>query len=253
MKARAALLVIGSAVLAFAGCSDDSTATTDSAPRESTAATGQVPDARQLAAMLLSEDDLDGGWSVNPWGLPPTDRGSIGFGEGKFAQLVCEDAPEDFRAAEERLHWQAFVHLDHAADEVSIEELLWAEPRAAESLYATLAGGFDACMGSADLDGAGGTETREPLAVPEVGDERTGVVIRREEPGGESWILYGALVRHGPVLMYTQAVVPVDGQDVEPEFGGEQFEQVIRTMADKVARNAGSLVFLDTAQPSSTR
>jgi hypothetical protein len=223
MKLRVAILV--SVVVAFVGCSDDSNdsaVSTESSPSVTSEAVGQVPDPEQLAAMLVSEADLDDDWAVNPWGLPPTDSGSIGFGESKFAALVCDDAPEEFRAAVEALNWQAIVHLDKETDGASVEELLWAdEPDAAASLYSVLEEGLDACMGKPGR----GIGTTEPLTVPEVGDERTGVVIRIGEPGNERSTTYWVLLRDGSVLMSAQ----IAGQ-VTPE----QAEQIITTMTDKI-------------------
>lgn len=228
MKARMALFIIGGVIVAFVGCTDDSNdsiVTTELSSPESTTAVAQVPDTQQLAAMLLTEADLEGEWSVNPWGLPPTDRSSINFGEFKFGQLVCDEAPEDFRVAEQDLRWQAFVHLDDLAGEiVVVEELLWADqPEVAESLYATIEKGLDVCMSSMYAGNAGGTETWEPLAVPEVGDERTGVLIRHDR------LQYMALVRDGPVLMYAYMVARPAVDNVEAEF-----EQMIQIAAEKI-------------------
>lgn len=228
MKARMVPLLLGGVIFAFVGCnegSDESTVTSELSAPESTADLGQVPDAEQLAEMLLTDADLDGGWSVNPWGLPPTDWSSINFGESKFRQLVCDDAPEDFRAAVHDLHWQAFVHLDDSADENVVEELLWAdEPDVAESFYATLEKGLDVCMRSSmDAEGAGGVETWEALAVPEVGDERMAVLISHDT------FQYVALVRDGPVLMYVYMTARPTADNTEAEF-----EQMMQTAAAKI-------------------
>lgn len=228
MKLAAAILIVGS--VALAGCSadsNDSTAPTESSPSVTAGTVEAVPDPEELAAMLVSEADLDGGWEVNPWGLPATDRGSIRMGESKFAALACDDAPEEFRTAQEALRWQAFVHLDMETDGASIEELLWAdEPGAAASLYTVLEDGLEACIGKSGRIG-----TPEPLTVPDVGDERTGVVIRIGEPGNERSITYGVLVRDGPVLMSARIVGQVTA---------EQAEQIITTMADKIDEAAST-------------
>lgn len=202
------------------------TVASTTAVEETPGVVAAVPDSKELAAMLLSEADLDGGWKVNPWGLPATDRGSIGFGERKFEALVCDNAPEEFRAAEQALHWQAFVHLDMKTAGASIEELLWAdEPGAAASLYTVLEDGLEACMGTLGRFG-----TLEPLTLPDVGDERTGVVIGIVEPGNERSIMYHVLVRDGPVLMSAQIL----------GVTAEQAEQIITTMADKIDEAAST-------------
>lgn len=227
---------VGVVLLVLAGCTGGDS-TQDQPAAASTpvpTATQQVPDAQQLAEMLVTSDELDGEWSSNPWGEPPTDRSSLAFGTGPF---LCGDAPSDSINAMNALRWQAIRQLDWPTAGRHIRQVLLAdEPSATGALFADLRDGLEACVGSTESDERGRSWVWESIATPDVGDDRIGVLISIREPGVDvAYLGHVVLVRDGPVVMYARIGENLYGAGAESGLADDEIRQQIQTMADKIA------------------
>lgn len=219
--------------LAFAGCSGDE----------------EPPTAAEFAERLLVATDLEGEWSVSP-GPPGDDAISPdGIVSEDAAELLptvelCEAASEASRAAADGLRPLAFRQLDLAVDDpidppddtvghmVFVQEFLFADE--ASSLRATfdmVSDGMLACLGEIPA-GEEGPGTAVEVTMPEVGDDRVGVLAIIEEAGGwAQWRLYTALVLDGPRM---GSIVLVDIRaGVEPYFTDAEFGEIVETAVAK--------------------
>lgn len=209
----------------------------------------EPPTAAEFAERLLVADDLGDGWSVSP-GPPGDDAiGPDGVVSDEAAELLptvelCEAASATSRAAADGLRPLAFRQLDLAVDDpidppedtvghmVFAQEFLFADE--ASSMRATfdeVRDGMLACLGdfSADEEGPG---TAIEVSMPDVGDDRVGVLTIMEEAGGwAEWRLYSALVLDGP-RMGSVVLVDIRAGD-EPHFTDAEFGEIVETAVAK--------------------
>lgn len=224
-------------VVLFAACGSDDTST---AP----------PTDDALAASLLTVDDIEGDWTIN---LPPDAPESAASGvvpEELRDQLngleMCEAASDTSRAAVEGLRWQAFRQLDLTVDDpieppdrsghmIFVQEYLTsADSDEIAATFTALRDGMQACLGDLPA-GEEGPGTAASMAVPEVGDDRYGVLMLVEEAGGwAQWRLHNTLVRRGPVLMLMLVVEITAGEGTEPDYSVDDVSQFITTAVDKL-------------------
>lgn len=239
-------------MLLLGGCADDGS-DSGSPPSSTQSATshGAGPTPEQLAAALVTADDYDGTWAVN---VPQDAEGAIDgvVPESKQGMLprieLCGKAGRESHLAAEGLRWQAFRQIDQseenpidmaAGDRVGhmifVQEYLLAEdPAEVESTFNALRDGMRACQGKIPA-GEEGPGEAEPMAIPDVGDDRYGDVTRLAEAGGGAyWLLHNSLVRQGPVLMDLQVVDIVMGQGVEPAFTTEDIGAFLTTAVEKL-------------------
>jgi hypothetical protein len=251
MRRSHAVLALALVVLLLAGCAGDGS---DSAPYpqgSSSATTRAVPTPEQLAAVLVTADDYDGAWTVS---VPPDEQATVSgvVTEAQQEMLprieLCEEASEESRAAADALRWQAFRQLDEAEDNpidmaagdrqghvIFVQEFLMAgDPDELATTFEALRDGLRACEG--DLpSGEEGPGTVEPMAVPEVGDDRFGELTTVQEAGGGAyWLLHHTLVRQGSVLMSVQVVDIVMGRQARPAFTAEDIDTFLTTAVDKL-------------------
>lgn len=229
----------GVAVLVFgvANCGSDEEAT---AP----------PTAEELAATLVNVDDYEGEWTVN---LGPEESAEMATGvvpedlQDLLPGLeLCDEASADARAAAEDLRWMAFRQLDLAVDDpiqppdrtghmVFVQEFLTADD--ADEVTATfdlLSDGMQACLGEVEIEEEG-PATAEEMALPDLGDDRYGVLLTVEEAGGNAeWRIHSALVRQGPVLALIQVVDIRAGEGVEPYYSIDDVGTMMQTAVDKL-------------------
>lgn len=229
----------GVAVLVFgvANCGSDEEAT---AP----------PTAEQLAATLVNVDDYQGEWTVNlgpegstemTTGVVPEDLQDLlpGF-------ELCDEASADARAAADAMRWMAFRQLDLAVDDpiqppdrtghmVFVQEFLTAED--ADEVTATfdlLSEGMQACLGEVAIEDEGPSTAAE-MTLPDLGDDRFGVLLTVEEAGGNAeWRIHSALVRQGPVLALIQVVDIRAGEGVEPYYSIDDVGAMMQTAVDRL-------------------
>lgn len=238
-------VLLGGAVLVLAACGGTGT---DSASPSAAWAEGTVPTAEQLAAVLVTADDLEGQWEVPV----PEDAGAAVDGVVSEEQQemlpsleLCDEASEESVAAAEGLRWQAFRQLqmtpedpldmaggDRSGHMIFLQEFLLAdEPDQVEATFDALRDGLAACLGPIEA-GEEGPGMSEELAVPEVGDDRYGVLVSVEEAGGAgTWYLNNALVRSGPVLMLTDVVEITLGEGLDNELDREEIDALITAAA----------------------
>lgn len=219
--------VVGVVALSFgaAGCGDDNSDVT-------------VPTAAELASSLVTTGVFEGEWTINE---PP--EGSEGSSPGVITDEqremlptfeLCDRASEESRAAAEQLTWTAFRQLDLAVEDpiqppddrtghmVFVQEFLTSgRPDDVETTFGLLRDGMQACLGDIPA-GEEGPGNAEAMALPDVGDDRSGVLITIEEAGGGAeWRLHNALVRQDAVLMLLDVVDIVAGEGVEPYYSVE--------------------------------
>lgn len=254
MKTRISLRfptrVAAVAVLVLAACGEDG--------HDQSAPTA-VPTPEELAATLLAPDDLAGDWSVRALADVADDPDAATIDADVLASGVvpeeyramlptvelCDAAGNEARAAAAALRWQAFRPLEIAVDDpieppadrsghmVFVQEFLTAGP--ADEIQATfdaLRVGMTACLGDIPA-GDEGPGTAEAMAVPNVGDDRSGVLTIVEEEGGwAEWRLYDVMVRTGPELMLLKIVDIRAG--VDPYFSSTEIDQIVTTAVDQL-------------------
>lgn len=240
MKRITTAAVLVTALLT-AGCGDDSSQTIDTTDTTGTApAAATVPTPTELSQMLLTGDDLGAGWSMQspPEGAFPPDltadeRASAEAGVvlDSFRDLLpqlefCDAASEESAAAADALAWQAFRPLDLAVDDtieppndrvgymVFLQEFLLADdPDVITATFDALRDGALACLGPIEA-GEEGPGMATVMSMPEIGDDRVGVLLVVEEAGAwADWRIHNVLVRDGAVLAWFSVVDIVAGLD----------------------------------------
>jgi hypothetical protein len=252
-QVRPLVVLVGAAALVLCGCAGDGSEST-SQPSSSPTATwsaGVVPTADQLASVLVTDGDYEGTWTVN---VPPdAQAGASGaVTEEQQAMLprivLCDRASAESRAAAEALRWQAFRQLDQSEEDpldmesgdreghmIFVQEFLASGDAAAiEATFTALRDGMRACQGAIPA-GEEGPGMTEPMAIPDVGDDRYGDVTTLGEAGGGAyWLLHNSLVRQGTVLMDLQVVDIVMGEGVEPVYTTEDIGTFLTTAVGKL-------------------
>lgn len=205
----------------------------------------EVPIAEELAERLIDVDTFDGDWSVN---VPPdsSDAAISGVVTAEMQGLVpsidlCDKASEASRTAADEIAWMAFRQMDLDVEDpidppdrtgnmvFALEFLTADEPEEIEDLFDLLRSGMEACLGDIPA-GEEGPGTSEVLALPDVGDERWGMVTVLEEAGGwAEWRIHSGLVHDGPVLALI-TVVDIRA-DTEPYYTYDDVGDMIATAA----------------------
>ncbi|MEZ5237011.1 MAG: hypothetical protein R2749_30590 [Acidimicrobiales bacterium] len=193
---------------------------TTRAPTDTTAtgaeAATAVPDAEQVAAMLLTAEDLGAGWTVN---VGPADGPDLSNGVIRRRPVISYPARSSAEAADpapaaavEAIDWLAFRQLDLAvADPIAPPEdrtVTWIfaqelgrrrrTRRYHSSPSLRCADGLAACFGEIPA-GEEGPGTATTLDVGTSGEDTAGVLTTIEEAGGwAEWRLHTVVVRQGP-------------------------------------------------------
>lgn len=236
MTRRHVLTVVLAGSLLLASCGNDEEA---------------IPSAEQLSAMLISPDDLDGEWSIfnGPQGGDQMVDPS-GILTDEQQELVpsfdlCERASDEAKQVAEDLRPLVFRQMDLAIDDeidppfdrsghmIFMQEFLFAGD--ADDIardFRIVRDGMIECFGEMPA-GEEGPGFAEELTVPELGDDRIGVLITVEEAGGwAEWRIQEILMHDGPVLM--KFVVVDIRAGTEPYFTAEEFGDIARTAAEKM-------------------
>ena len=202
-----------------------------------------VPTAEELSEHLIAVDTYDGEWSVNvPPDAPDVESGVI---PEEFRELLpsielCDLATDASRDAADGLRWQAYRQLDFAVDDpieppgdrsghmIFVQEFLLAgEPDEIETTFELIRAGMEACLGDIPA-GEEGPGTAEAMPLPDVGDDRYGVLTVIAEQGDwAEWRLHSALVREGPVLALFD-IVDIRA-DVEPYYTVDDVGEMVTT------------------------
>jgi hypothetical protein len=205
-----------------------------------------VPTAEALATRLVDVDTYPGQWTVNvPEDNPEAASGVV---TDELRPLLprldlCDRADAESRAAAAKLRWTAFRQIDLTVDDpidpptdptghlIFVQELVTvATPVEIEATFDVLRGGMDACLGDVPA-GEEGSGVAAPMALPEVGDDRVGVLLTMEEAGGGAqWRLHTALVRDGAALVSVVVADIVAG--VEPYYTTDDVARMIATAVD---------------------
>ncbi|MBK9178409.1 MAG: hypothetical protein IPM45_02345 [Acidimicrobiales bacterium] len=229
-----AVLLVGAA-----GCGDDESEVV-------------VPTAEALASTLVEPDDYDGDWSIT---APPegTEQALSGVVSREQQELLpraelCDDASPESRQAVETLQWKAFRQLELAVEDpvqppddmeghmVFVQEFLTSgDPEEIEDTFGLIREGMQACLGDFPAAGGEGPGTAEEMTVPDVGDDRFGVLVSMEEGGGGAeWLLHEMFVRQGPVLMLLSVTDIRAGDGVEPYYSIDDVGAMLQTAVDKL-------------------
>jgi hypothetical protein len=118
---------------------------------------------------------------------------------------------------------------------VLVQELLTSgEPDEIETTFTLIRDGLQACLGEYSAD-EGGPGTSETMTIPDVGDDRYGVLVTVGDAGASAeWRLYNALIRQGPVLMLMVVVDIRAGEGVAPQVSIDDIDEFVQTAVDKV-------------------
>lgn len=210
-----------------------------------------IPTADDLSESLVVPEDLEGEWSVNagPQGgdaaidpsgiLTDEQRGLLPTFE------LCERASEEARAVAASMRPIVFRQLDlDVEDEIDppldrtghmifLQEFLYVDASyRTNSSFQSLRDGMTECLGELPA-GEEGPGLAETLALPDVGDDRFGVLMTIEEAGGwAEWHIQEALVREGAVLMKFVMVDIRGGTD--PYFSADDFGDIVQTAVNKL-------------------
>jgi len=209
-----------------------------------------IPTAEQLGASLLTPDDLDGTWVVNPGpddSLIPASGVLSAEARAMLPSIeLCPAASTESRAAADGLTWMAYRQLDMTLDDpitppddrtghmVFVQHFLLAgEPAAVQATFELMRDGMKACLGEIDT-GEEGPGAATEMTTPEVGDDRYGVLTTVQEAGGGEWLLHNTLVRQGAVLMMVDVVEIHVG--VDPLLTTDDVDAIVTTATGRAAR-----------------
>jgi hypothetical protein len=210
-----------------------------------------VPTADELSAMLMAPDDIAGEWSVftGPQGgdeqIDPS-----GILTEEQRELVpsfdlCDEAGDEALAAAESLRPVVFRQMDLTTEDdidppfdrsghlIFSQQFLYSgDPDEMRRAFEVVRSGMIACLGEMPA-GEEGPGFSEEIAVPQVGDDRFGVLMTIEEAGGwAEWHIREVLLRDGPILM--KFVIVDIRADTDPYFSNEDFGEMLRTAAEKL-------------------
>jgi hypothetical protein len=234
------VITVSLALVVPLGCGSD----------EDGAGAATIPTAEQLGASLLTPDDLDGTWAVHagPGDAPMPTSGVLTDESRTMLPSIelCPAASAESRAAAESLEWLAFRQLDMTPDDpiappddrighmVFVQQFLLAgEPSAVQATFELLRDGMKACLGEIDT-GEEGPGTATEISIPEVGDDRYGVLATVQEAGGEGeWLLHNTLVLQGAVLMMIDVVDIHIG--VAPLLTADDVGTIVTTATDRLS------------------
>lgn len=210
----------------------------------------EPPTSEDLAAALVVAGDLEGEWTVD---LGPDDAAEPLSGvvtDEQRALLpsidLCEAAPDEARAAVDRLEWKAFRQLNRAVDDpvnppidreghvVFVQEFLLsgsASDLAAD--FDVLRDGLDACLGDIPA-GEEGPGFVSAVSLSDIGNQRAGYLYEIGEAGGSgTWHVYSIFVRKGDVLL-SMTVADVVLGDLEPIIDQPLVDEMVRVAVDKL-------------------
>ena len=198
------------------------------------------PTAEQLAERLITVDTFDGDWTDN---APP--EAADGLVPEEFQEMLprmdlCDAASDASRAAVLDQRWAAFRQLDLDVEDpirppddrtghlVFVQEFLTSGPASdLEATFGLLRDGMVACLGDIPA-GEEGPGFAVEMIVPDIGDERYGVLTTIEEAGGwAEWRLHSVMVRDGDVL----AVIVITDirADSEPYYSIDDVGEMVTT------------------------
>lgn len=243
------------AMVVFAACGDDPAADSDGGPMSP----------EELAAVLVTAEDLGEGWSVleGPEASTGAEPGVVTDETREMLPRIefCAEASEESTAAADAasaLDWAAFRQLNLATetemsqpsdpepgtrqppqhDLVFVQEfLISADATEVEETYDALASGIEACWGVVTTypDGERGRSTA--LEVPAIGDDRVGSREVVLEPGPArrtaKWDIRNVLARDGEVLIGI-TIAEITTAKVEPVLDDAAIEEIITTISAKL-------------------
>lgn len=210
-----------------------------------------IPTAEDLSGMLLAASDLEGEWvlfngpqggdeMVDPSGILTDEQREL---VPSFD--LCDRANDDARRVAETLRPIVFRQMNLVVDDeidppldrsghmVFLQEFLYVgDPDEIEESFDLVRAGMVECFGEIPA-GEEGPGFAAELEVPDVGEDRLGVLMTVEEAGGwAEWRIQEVLMRDGPVLMKFVLVDIRAGDD--PYFTTEEFGAMVRTAAAKL-------------------
>lgn len=211
-----------------------------------------TPSAEELSEVLMTADDLDGGWSIftGPQGgdeeIDPSGILTDEQRELLPSFDLCDAASDEAREIAQTLRPVVFRQMNLTVDDeinppfdrtghlIFAQQFLYsAEADEIERSFESLEDGMIVCLGETPA-GEEGPGFSEELAVPGVGDDRFGVLTTIEEAGGwAEWRIQEALVRDGSVLMKVVVVDIRAGAD--PYFSDADFGEIVRTATLKLS------------------
>lgn len=206
-----------------------------------------VPTAEELAGHLIDVETYEGTWSVSlpddapegaETGVVPDDA------QDQLPRIeLCEEASAEAQAAVRDLRWTGFRQLELEVDDpirppddrtghiVFVQEYLTAgEPDEIEATFELLRDGMQACLGEIPA-GEEGPGMADEMTLPDIGDDRYGVLATVEEAGGwAEWRLHSALVREGAVL--AEIVITDIRADDEPLYTVDDVGEMVTAAVD---------------------
>lgn len=245
---RRSVAIASAVLLTLAACGNETT----------TSSTGAGTSSEELAASLVTAEDLGDGWSVTP--DPETGETSGVVSEEVRDKLpriqLCEKASAEAVAAAKALRWEAFRQLNLATetessqpatpkpgqppqhDLVFVQEFLMSgDPADVQATYDALESGIRACWGERTVTEDGEKDRTLRLRVPAVGEDRVGTRDIVTEPGpgrrAATWDLRSVLARDGEVL-FSIMVAEVTTPKVDPVLDDAAVADIITTIADKL-------------------
>lgn len=209
-----------------------------------------IPTAEELSESLITADDLEGEWTLSKGPDDDQKLDPSGILTDEQRELVpsfdlCDRADEDAQRVAETLRPLLFRQMDLTVDDgidppfdrsghmIFMQQFMYAgDPGEMEESFDIVKSGMLACLGELPA-GEEGPGFAEELDVPEVGDDRLGVLMTMEEAGGwAEWRIQEALLRDGPILMKFVVVDIRAGDD--PYFTTEEFGDMVSTAAAKL-------------------
>jgi hypothetical protein len=222
MYARLGVVALLGLGVTFLGCGDDET--TAPTTTESTATTVAVA---ELDSMLLDAADVGTGWQVGP-----------AVTDADFAdstQIPCPDTAINPTIAD-RLTPVTGVQFEptDGSPRHLIEFMLSGEPDRLDADLQAMFGAMDACAATTPTTTETGSLTVEPLAIPELGDQRAAYTLVGVEAPDTTWYVRDASVRVGSLAVEVGLTEILQSPDDQPSISDAEFVQLLETAVAKL-------------------
>jgi hypothetical protein len=177
-----------------------------------------------LEGLLLTVADVGGGFVEES-------RGQVGVS----GHRICPES--DFAFHDVGMVRASFVRSTDGDNHVGLVESLWlAEPGALDTLFPALRAACETCNGLVWID-SGQTKTIEPMAVPEVGDDRVAVHALHGRPpfDGRHGDIRIAYIRSGNVLVEISIDESHADTETRQSVSNEEFDRIVAEAVAKIS------------------
>jgi hypothetical protein len=222
MHARLGFIALLGLAGVVVGCGSDET----SAPTTNEA-TETTVDVAELDSMLLDADDVGADWRVGPAVIDADFTDST--------QIPCPDTAINptIAARLTPVTGIQFEPTDRSPKHL-IEFVLSGQPDRLDADLQVMFDAMDACAATTPTTTETGSMTIEPLAIPELGDQRAAYTLIGVESPDTTWYVRDASVRVGSIAIEVALTEILQPPDDEPSISDAEFVQLLETAVAKL-------------------